>query len=315
MRPLGVEWDTAAVETELLLSAIPEMVRGDVRGALHDRMTDDRSVLVLEPLRWVLALTPQWTAWEQVPTVLPIWQECAKVLRRIGYTVTTGVLRAEQYGVPQTRRRAVLVARSAVFSRTHGQARLAEPTHSRFYSHKPGQLDMGVSPWLSMAQALGWGMTARPYPTVAGGTAAGGQDPQMLGGSGARDAVRRELEAGRWIPRVMAASGTSCQIVDPRPVSHPAPTITAAGNAEWGVRPTRAPGRQARDPLGVRVSVAEAAVLQSFPVDYPWQGNLTAQFRQVGDAVPPMLARAVVSEVAAVTRAATPALTEGEVAA
>lgn len=362
LRPLGVEWDTAAVETgqaaghlryqadiagldpldfrgvdgliasppcqgfssagkgrgrddaALLLSAIPEMVRRDVRGELHERMTDDRSVLVLEPLRWALALTPSWMAWEQVPAVLPIWEACAAVLRRIGYTVATGVLNSEQYGVPQTRRRAVLVARSAVFSHTHGRARLPEATHSRFYSHAPGQLDMGVPSWVSMAQALGWGMTARPYPTVAGGTAAGGQDPQMLGGSGARDAVRRELEAGRWVPRVLAASGTSCQIVDPRPVSHPAPTITAAGNAEWGVRATRAPGRQARDPLGVRVSVAEAAVLQSFPADYPWQGNLTAQFRQVGDAVPPLLARAVVAEVAGITQAAAPAV-KGEAAA
>ena len=37
-----------------------------------DGWADHRSLLALEPLRYVLTALPLWTAWEQVPGVLPL---------------------------------------------------------------------------------------------------------------------------------------------------------------------------------------------------------------------------------------------------
>lgn len=42
-----------------------------------------------------------------------------------------------------------------------------------------------------------------------------------------------------------------------------------------------------------RLTVAQCARLQDFPADYPWQGTKTAHYRQIGNAVPPTLARVV----------------------
>ena len=119
------------------------------------------AALVAEPARFIHACRPEWVTLEQVPAVLPLWQVYAAELGTMGYSVWCGKLNAADYGVPQTRERAILIA-----SRVRRVAR-PEPTH---YDPRKGDQLWGT-PWVSMAAALGWGATGRPVPTVtAGGT-------------------------------------------------------------------------------------------------------------------------------------------------
>lgn len=99
---------------------------------------DPKGQLVQEAMRFVDDLRPRWVAFEQVKTVLPIWREHALTLRGWGYSAWTEVIDAADYGVPQNRRRAVLVAR-----RDGVRADLPPETHGRLR-------------WLSMHQALDW---------------------------------------------------------------------------------------------------------------------------------------------------------------
>lgn len=136
-------------DVALLIWAIREIAAGrDPRAAVAAATHDDRSVLVLEPLRWALHLRPAWTAWEQVPAALPLWEACASVLRERGYSAWAGILHAEQYDVPQVRQRAVLLASREV------EVFRPRPVRSRYYAHNPGQLDAGLEPWLSIGDVL-----------------------------------------------------------------------------------------------------------------------------------------------------------------
>lgn len=365
---------------------------------------DERTGLVLEPLRWALdaatAGTPfRWLAWEQVPAVLPVWEAMGAVLRSWGYSVATGFVTSEMYGVPQTRKRAVLVA-----SLDH-KVSLPRPTHSRYHARDKSRMDSGVLPWVSMAQALGWGGaelvgfprradtpsntagdgvveidgtayrsrdlrdlrdTDEPSLLVTGKSRSWNRYPAMLRANANANATVRAVEepaptitAGhdsaerQWL--LTRQTGATA-----RSTEHPAQTILSEGLArgvqvwvdqggpyeamrsrqtanggdsperslgapavtvgghphEWvGERPATTvqgdprlaapghrcmtddchPGREPESMMAqaVRVTVAEAACLQSFPADYPWQGSKTQQYQQVGNAVPPVLARAV----------------------
>ena len=234
-----------------------EMAQGEplarFRGTLGD---DPRTELVLEPLRWALEAIElvqpyDFIALEQVPSVLPLWQVYAEVLREQGYSVAVGNLQAEQYGVPQTRKRAVLLAR-----RDGVEARLPTPTHSRFHVRDRARLDPGVLPWVSMEQALGWGMTERPSMSVTGGgTGAGGAEPF---GSAARRGITREEQAGRWgMGDVRSSNGTV------REDYQPAGTLTASmdnGNFRFVVRSNYGTGGDAAN-RGERSSSSPSATI------------------------------------------------------
>lgn len=337
---------------------------------------DERSRLTAEPMRYAVALRPRWIALEQVPPVLPIWRYLAGRLRELGYRTWCGILSAEEHGVPQTRKRAILVAS------LDGPVGPPEPTHQAYRAGQELQTEPDLfgdplPPPVSMAEALGWGLDARPSWTASGGgTDTGGAEvfanaknreylrdvvqrsnysAGSSGGGTAEDRGRTSRAVDepattvtskgfQWALRNsnqenscerephepagtiycsrignlrwMAPAGAASAMVDPRPDSDPAHTITGKGTAAWVQdRPSttvcgdarighkdRDEGEAQFERDSVRVSVQEAGVLQSFPADYPWRGTKTAQYRQCGDAVPPLLATVILRPLLNATR-------------
>lgn len=255
---------------------------------------DHRSHHAAQPVRWIRDLRPAFVCLEQVPPVYDLWRHIGDVLRGWGYSVNVQVLCAADYGVPQTRERAILIGR------LDGPAVMPETTHEQ--NADPSVLFGERQPWVSMADALGWDGADRPARTVCGA-----RSPRWMYGQGNSYATGWTLDR-RTNSR--GPKGTSVPVA-PVPVERPAPTITAVGNQAWALtRPATTvqgdprigrPGHKDREggegqgeQDALRVTVAEAAILQSFPADYPWHGTKTSQFLQVGNAIPPRLAAAVI---------------------
>lgn len=202
--------------------------------------TDPRTALILSPLAYIIRDMPAHVVLEQVPQALPVWHAYASKLADLGYSVDVDVLLSEQYGVPQTRRRAILVA-----SRV-GKAALPDPTHSRYYSRESTRLDIGVKPWVGMDGVLDIPQDAK-YLRSNYSDGSGGRGQRMT-----------------W---------------------EPASTVTSkTGSCKWM-------------PTERNLTIDDAAALQSYPAGFVFAGKRADQFLQVGNAVPPALARAVLDNL------------------
>lgn len=274
---------------------------------------DDRTAHVLHTGRWVSTLMPEWVCFEQVRSVQPIWDAYAELLDGWGYSVWTGKLCAADYGTPQTRIRSILVA-----SRVREVA-MPQPTHAKDGAG-------GLAPWVSMAAALGRGLTQRPALTItAGGTNTGGADPFLTGGSASRRVYRdAQLQPGSWADgrggnRRIYAPDEPAPALDTqgykmkwsnspdRPWPFDQPATTVAGDPRITARCHHDEGSQGRNAKStaqvwagdydgtepVKLEPWEALVLQDCDPDLPVQGTRTAQFKQIGNMIPCRLALAV----------------------
>ncbi|WP_435280772.1 DNA cytosine methyltransferase [Streptomyces koelreuteriae] len=250
-----------------------------------EELGDERTGLVLQPLWWVIERSRrpgsepyEAVVLEQVPAVMPVWEKYAEVLATLGYRTRTQLMLTEAFGVPQTRKRAVLMARLGgpdipEVAETHERYRPrnvpTEPsaadradtlpwgTEEDSLNRTPKAAWVSIETALKKARSIAPHLPDRPSFTVVSNYGTGG-DP---GARGRRD--------------------------------HDTPSSTITGK----VSRNRLVHKGTDTALSQfdRFTLSEAGVLQTFPVAYPWRGG--DQSQQIGNAVPPRLALHVLRQV------------------
>jgi DNA (cytosine-5)-methyltransferase 1 len=119
--------------------------------------------------------------------------------------------------------------------------------------------------------------------------------------------INRAEAEQNWIRKPVAANEGTTDEDMAWAFDRPSPTIVSSFHPEVVATPKyrKAGDGPRQKALGsIRVTVQEAGILQSFRADYPWQGNLTKQYEQVGNAVPPILGQALAETAIGIRKAA-----------
>ncbi len=253
---------------------------------LHKGRVDTRSRLVTEFARLVNELMPDAVILENVPALderhLSRWKQFKATLERLGYVYEVKVYDAKNYGVPQRRRRLVLIA---------GRGFCIQPPRP---THGPkGSLS---KKYLTVRDAIGL------FPPIEAGQTHGSVSNHRAAGLSPHNlrrikAVKKDggSRDGWPIELVLKCHKYRNGRIDKRHHTDtygrmswdsPAPTLTtkctSLTNGRYG------------HPLQDRaISVREAAALQTFPQWYVFPDLMTRPTLWIGNAVPPVLACAI----------------------
>ena len=244
--------------------------------------SDERNSLFVSFAKIAATIKPDAVIVENVPEILtdrywPMVAEARRILRNAGYETLLAVHDMAEFGVPQNRFRAVMIGMRKAFRLPRG---FVERHKYRTVRQAIGHLPRISAGELCSIDSMHFtaNYRASTIKTIRAVPVDGGSRPYDAG----PDCLRRaEEKSGR-----AAYEDVYGRLWWDRP----AITVTAYAR-------NPASGRYVHPEQNRGLSVREAALLQSFPSDYLFEGTFDSRFRQIGNAVPPAFATYLAAHV------------------
>lgn len=273
LRHLVESWHLERFDKLILIGCAPCQGFAAHRKAIQGK--DLRRHLFVVFARLVAKLHPDAVFVENVPDIFsernwPYFAEAKRIMEEAGYLVRSRIYNFADFGLPQERFRAVVLAHPFRFPMPHPPL-----DHT---SHTTVRQVIGYLPALSAgerSQIDPMHFTSRhrseTVATLAQVPPDGGNRPPGVG--------------PRCLDRARKAYGGYTDVYGRLAWDKPAVTMTARCR-------TPSCGRFAHPEQNRGLSVREAALLQGFPEDYYFEGPFDDKFKQIGNAVPPAVAKA-----------------------
>lgn len=226
-------------------------------------ITDERNYLYKHFVRALKDVRPKFFIAENVKGMLTlgggkIIEAMVEAYKEEGYRVKYQLVNAKNYGVPQDRERVFIVG---------VREDIAFEYDFPFPTHGDG---LGLKPYVTLRDSIG-----HLKPSEIGEYDQSGFSSRYLSRNRKRswDEVSYTIQAsGRQAP--MHPSGDPMINVD---------------RDKW-ILPDTSEHR--------KLSWVECALIQTFPPNYVWKGNLSSRYKQIGNAVPCLLAKAIAKPIA-----------------
>lgn len=244
---------------------------------------DPRNSLVSKFAKIIEALDPQIVVMENVPALLKTtsnryFKTFLRTIRKAGYKqITAEIVNMAEYGVPQVRFRSIILA-------SKDMNLSLPPATFEPLSFKTVQDAIGFLPPLKSGES--WD-----------------EDPMHI----TSNHRRKTIDILKKIP---PNGGSRPSGVGPACLDRVSGFKDVYGRLAWN-RPSVTLTTRARTPSCGRfahpdqhrgLSVREAALLQSFPPDYFFQGSFDNKFKQIGNAVPPAFSMRLAAQIASTTQ-------------
>ncbi len=249
---------------------------------------DERNSLFKYFVRTVRVLQPDFVLFENVTGLVSkknekTLSEIIKAFKKIGYELKIQVLEAQKYGVPQKRRRTFIVGSK------NGEFDFPIP---KFDIEKGDKIIPAVTlgEMLKDLKEFHKNVKEDPNHDLQAAKSINERDLARLKCIPEGRCIRYEKDEKQFLPKKLKLGVDWKKIRESRlrenhyhRLSRKKPTPTLNTHNHHYFHPT-----QAR-----KFTLREFACMQTFPMDYEFKGSRTSVVRQIGNAVPPLLAKSI----------------------